>query len=190
MTIESVSARNELRVLLDVIDEPCWVIDGVGRTRIVNELARDQYPEMPSFVVALARGEDDADRPGFRVRRVGVDSETWSIVFAPRTDGAIIDTASLFGLDAHDAEIVDHLVRGFSDRELVLLTGRPIGTIHAAVVRIYRSLGVSNRTELVATVKRARAGYVASSRTPTLKSQTVPKNGILRGRSGTSGDDR
>ena len=67
--------------------------------------------------------------------------------------------------------------------ELVLLTGRPIGTIHAAVVRIYRSLGVGNRTELVATVKRARAGYVASLRTPTLKSQTVPKNGILRSRS-------
>jgi len=172
--VESVSPRSELRALLEQIDEPCWVVDDSGRSRMVNAVAKKLFPVEPGFIAAYARGDSEDAPVGFRVRRVTLDGDVWSIVFGPRPDGSS-DTSTLLGLEPSDAEIVDHLLRGFSDRELVLLTGRPMATIHAAIVRIYRSIGVMTRTELVAAVKRARANDLDATLPPGSKSDTVPR---------------
>lgn len=190
MTVESVAPRSELRVLLEQLGDPCWVLDAAGRIRIQNAAARRELAPPEGVFAAILRGEGSTMAEAYRVRRLAIEAEIWTLILAlpPPTD---LDTARLFGLEAGDAEIVDHLVAGFSDRELVLLTGRPIGPIHTAIVRIYRSLGISTRSELISALKRARTANAVAARSPTLRSEAVPRGpSVITARVGSGRQDR
>ncbi len=57
--------------------------------------------------------------------------------------------AARFGIEVWEARLLARVMRGFTNAEIADKSKLPIGTVKTRLWRLYRKLGVRNRTELV-----------------------------------------
>lgn len=155
MTQETVAQFARLRSLLMTIEDPAWLVHPEGKVLIRNEAAMNE-PGTPRWIIDYVQGSSTELPIGARVRRVQIDGRTRLIAFGRPAPNSIRAELEDLGLDDVHAETAEHLVRGFSDLEIGLLLGRPMGVVHTLIVQVHRQLGVQTRTELTDLVRRAR----------------------------------
>jgi DNA-binding CsgD family transcriptional regulator len=66
-------------------------------------------------------------------------------------------------LTAREREVVEHLVSGVTDREIARSLAISQRTVHKHLERIYRKLGIGNRTSLIAAIHQAKQRQPAAA---------------------------
>jgi len=155
MTHETVAQFARLRSLLMSIEDPAWLVHPEGKILIRNDAAAAETT-VPRWIVDYVGGKSTELPIGARVRRIQVDGRTRLLAFGRPSPTSIRHELEELGLDDVHAETAEHLVRGFSDIEISLLIGRPMGVVHTYIVQVHRLLGVRTRVELIDLVRRAR----------------------------------
>jgi DNA-binding CsgD family transcriptional regulator len=110
------------------------------RDRAVAELV------IPHLAQAVARRQRLASLTA-AVRNLGCHSE--------QVEGALLRLSTLI---AREREVVEHLMSGVTDREIARSPAISERTVHKHLERIYRKLGLGNRTSLIATIRQANEG--------------------------------
>lgn len=154
MTHETVSQFARIRSLLASIEDPAWIVHPEGRVLYRNEAAATM-PTTPLWVTEQVLGHSGELPIGARIRRIQIDGRARLLVLGRPTSTLHEDLDGL-GLDDLHVETAEFLVHGFSDLEIGLLLGKPIGIVHSLIVQVHRQLGVRTRVELIDFVRRFR----------------------------------
>jgi DNA-binding CsgD family transcriptional regulator len=149
--------------------------------RITSELIAKALSEARRLVVPAAKAprvvarQIIVDKPGEKCALVVIDKQFWSIrIF--EMDGGVIDAdmkvaaliepigdpqtggldmqkvKGLFRLSKREADVVEELVAGGTDKEIALNLGISVETVRAYLKSVRAKLGVSTRTAIVSAV--------------------------------------
>ncbi|HVK86050.1 MAG TPA: helix-turn-helix transcriptional regulator [Kofleriaceae bacterium] len=138
------AAPGVVQALLEVLDQPAWLITGRGTIVHANSTARVLGRDVSTAARRAAATERDRR---FAVSRVSIGGEHFALTIGR----SVIATTTL---PASLARVASLLVRGLSDKEIAAELDAPLDTVRTYVRRIYARLGVRNRVQL-ATVWRA-----------------------------------
>lgn len=154
---DSRSARvRELTVLVDLFDQPAFVVTAGGKVMHANPAAVQRFGAPPPWVSRAVTCELASLPPMFRLAAFEAD-DGLVYVLAPDDRAAPVD-----GLDRRLRVplppslrlVAEALARGLSDKEIAQETGRTLATVRTYVRRVYRKLEVSSRAELIALFSR------------------------------------
>lgn len=149
------------RLLAGVLEAHPWaayVITDDGRVVGGNARARTELASDGVGVPArLARAAGDPAQTAFDVFPVVVEGRTERVVLVERERGVTIadrvrDAAGRWSLTTRQAEVLELVARGLSNKEIGLALGCSEVTVEKHVTSIFRAAGVDARGRLVAAV--------------------------------------
>jgi DNA-binding NarL/FixJ family response regulator len=177
--IVMIGEASEHEAVLELVDEnpDVVVIDLVGEaerlelTRVITErnpnigivvITDPLGPDVPDEALrAGAKGLVARTAPGGQllqaVRMVAggnvvIDAATWDVWRETATD---VSTADIIHLTGRELEVLRLLARGYTNKQIADELGVAEETIKTHLMRIFRRLGVGNRTDAVVTALRA-----------------------------------
>lgn len=161
---EAISAYRKHQPDIVVLDLRMQGMSGVETLRAlrtefggVRVLVYSNYAKGEEVYQAIKGGAS-----GFAVKEMSLEQllEAIRVVhsgeqFIPMQVAARIGERMLARLSPREMEVLKHLAKGLSNKEIAAQLGLVVGTIKIYVANIYAKLGVSDRTQaLVAAVKR------------------------------------
>ena len=120
---------------------------GAGTGQLLVDLVPIDAGRSASLSLFRAAGPafDEADASWLRATHAGC---VWA--YAGDAGPATLTSRSIERLAPRDRETLDGLLSGASEKQIAARIGRSPHTVHTRVKRIYRQLGVTSRSELLA----------------------------------------
>jgi PAS domain-containing protein len=127
-----------LAALVDLFDEPSFLLDDEGRVVFASRVARAAFAPPYGWVARALSGGAGAETTPIRAARVGA----LRLVI-------VDDGAGLSDLPASLRRIAQRLRMGETDKEIAASTGLSLASVRTYVRRLYARLGVHGRRELM-----------------------------------------
>lgn len=154
--------------VVDMFREPAFIVDGFGNILLANDAARRAYPHRPTWLAAVVSDRPRASVPDCRVMSLDDARNVFLVIPCASLRPPQALTVEAPSLPPSLERIARLLALGRSDKEIATELELPLVTVRTYVTRIYRKLGVSNRTQLA---------RVLASSTPTVweRSSSEPR---------------
>ena len=127
-----------LAALVDLFDEPSFLLDDEGRVVFASRVARAAFAPPYAWVARALSDSRDVGATPIRAARVGA----LRLVI-------VDDGAGLSDLPASLRRVAQRLRMGESDKEIATSTGLSLASVRTYVRRLYARLGVHGRRELM-----------------------------------------
>jgi DNA-binding NarL/FixJ family response regulator len=143
---------------IDAFREPAYLVSSQGEVVFANEVARANFPELPTWICEKGRllSESLCGHATARVCRLAAGSEQLLLVLPEynkcRDESSCVGSSILRELPPSLAKVARYLIMGLSDKEIAAESHLTLASVRTYTTRIYRRLGVGGRQELLATV--------------------------------------
>jgi len=134
------AALPDVAPLLDLFDEPAYVVRGTGEILFANSAARDAHGAEPAWVAAAVSHDGADGAKPCRIARIGAGADLHVVIPA---------AASLAELPPSLRPVAESLAEGKSDKDIAHALDIQLTTVRTYVARVYRRLDVHSRSELV-----------------------------------------
>lgn len=139
--------------LVEMFDEPVFLVTPAGDLVHANRAASLRYPEPPAWLprtVALTDEEDAEEPPPCRVADIETGGGDRLYLVIPERGASPV---SLEELPPSLRRVARLLADGLSDKEIAEACELSFATVRTYVTRIFKRMGVHNRTELAARLR-------------------------------------
>jgi DNA-binding CsgD family transcriptional regulator len=142
--------------LVEMFDEPVFLVTPAGDLVHANRAATSRYPEPPAWLprtVALTDTGDAEEPPPCRVSDIETGDGDRLYLVIPERGSSPDPGLSLAELPPSLRRVARLLADGLSDKEIAEACGLSFATVRTYVTRIFKRMGVHNRTELAARLR-------------------------------------
>lgn len=164
--------------LVDVFDEPVYVLRQDASIVHANPAAKRRFTSTPSWLNAAASDPKLLGDQG-AMTRVTLDGQSFVVIVvrARRSDER---SKAARALPSYLRPVGERLARGMSDKEIACELELSISTVRTYVTRCYRHLGVRGRRELMLAWKSKEEGPFAELDAPTVHLARALPMGTVR----------
>ncbi len=143
----------QLGPILDLLDQPAFLVSGRGSVVFQNSSARLVFPRLPDWMSAAGKDPEAEWTTNLaRVQRVDLEGRSLYLVLPcealcpvhlPDNTKALINA-----LPASLCRVAELLAKGLTEKDVATQTDLSLATVRTYTSRIYRRLGVHTRLEL------------------------------------------